>query len=81
MLIWPDGIRIAHLDLLASSCCPDTIWNNPVRRKISASYAPTQENLYDILKLHQNVETVTGDVRDYEMLAHGACLLLHNPSR
>lgn len=30
---------------------------------------PTQENLYDILKLHQNVETVTGDVRDYEMLA------------
>ncbi len=29
---------------------------------------PTEENLYSILKLQQSMETVTGDVRDYEKL-------------
>ena len=29
---------------------------------------PTEENLYDILRLHESMETVTGDVRDYEKL-------------
>lgn len=29
---------------------------------------PTEENLYGILRLHESMETVTGDVRDYEKL-------------